>query len=541
LSTVIHDILQEALPTTEQSNTLTVNIDVASPSEISQLINLCEQQIFGEGIESQGILDPHCVSTCEVLASEIRSYRQEPLNVVLVGSGTSGRLCRLIAKLFSRICPKELVIIPIIAGGISALVKAQPNTEDSFTEGYESFGRHVSQSAIKRTFTIGVTCGLSSSFVRGCLFASQVANPNGCCLLGFNEERDATICLEIEPYPAPSLINPIVGPEPISGSVRMKCGTSTLIMLTAILNSALLNYSVERQFARYARLLALPEACLLFLGKIIAEAGDALKAGHGIIYYGAGIPGILGLYDAAECSPTFGARDNQVRAFLRDGFEAMRYYPFESPQAVSWAQRVARPDFRNGDFCVLLSEVSGDDSLTIKKQTLGNVMRLSDPSQPIRRHFQKYQFLRTELNSQPDALHLNANLEAVLLRTCLTHISTGAFTQSGKIYRNTMIDLRITNQKLWLRASRLVSRFTGRNIELCQNVLVRTIFPRHPQIVCTGQVSITDLIDAAASSENVVPRAILSLTFPDASDSDILEMIRNEPRIRKVIQALCQK
>lgn len=96
---------------------------------------------------------------------------------------------------------------------------------------------------------IGVTCGLSAPFVGGqleyCLDHPEKFTP---VLIGFNPISMARqirvpkwpnnrtfydVATRMENTPKALVLNPVVGPEPISGSSRMKGGTATKVMLDA--------------------------------------------------------------------------------------------------------------------------------------------------------------------------------------------------------------------------------------------------------------------------------------------------------------------
>ena len=108
----------------------------------------------------------------------------------------------------------------------------------SATEGFE------------RVLFIGITCGVSAPFVGGqleyCLDNLQKFTP---VLMGFNPVAMARqiqvpkwknnrtfhdIATRMAATPQAIVINPIIGPEPISGSSRMKGGTATKVMLDTI-------------------------------------------------------------------------------------------------------------------------------------------------------------------------------------------------------------------------------------------------------------------------------------------------------------------
>ena len=130
----------------------------------------------------------------------------------------------------------------------------------------------------------------------------------------------------------------------------------------------------------------------------------------------------------------------------------------------------------------------------------------------------------------------------LLLRSFLTHVSTGAFIQSGKIYKNTMIDLRITNRKLWYRATRIIAMYSGHEPKHCERILMNTITESSGCTQRADDPSQATLIALAATLDYVVPKSILALRFPECSSEGIVSMIHREPRIRLLLKNYeCQK
>lgn len=150
------------------------------------------------------------------------------------------------------------------------------------------------------------------------------------------------------------ILNPVVGPEPITGSTRMKGGTATKFLLDAALAQALDTFRpatlVDLAFATASRLpddtvattrslslrtflafertaravyLCPPGSTTHPLARAVALAGDAIARGGHLYYLGVGIHGILGLIDASECPPTFGAALDDVRGFVQGGWAAL--------------------------------------------------------------------------------------------------------------------------------------------------------------------------------------------------------------------------
>jgi len=130
----------------------------------------------------------------------------------------------------------------------SALVTSIEAIEDDPVAGAAEL-RHVSES-FEHVLFIGITCGLSAPFVGGqleyCLDNPEKFTP---VLIGFNPvsmarrthvskwSNDRTfydIASRMETTSEALIINPIIGPEPISGSSRMKGGTATKVILDTV-------------------------------------------------------------------------------------------------------------------------------------------------------------------------------------------------------------------------------------------------------------------------------------------------------------------
>jgi N-acetylmuramic acid 6-phosphate etherase len=151
--------------------------------------------------------------------------------MVYVGAGTSGRLGTLDAvecvPTFG-VPPSRLV--PIIAGGPSALTRSVEGAEDNTRDAEQRMRR----AAVGPT---DVVCGIAASgvtpFVRAALEYARF-------------RRAATIfvtCGAVDvagtgPAPADVVIALETGPEVIAGSTRLKAGTATKVVLNAISTAA---------------------------------------------------------------------------------------------------------------------------------------------------------------------------------------------------------------------------------------------------------------------------------------------------------------
>ena len=145
---------------------------------------------------------------------------------------------------------------------------------------------------------------------------------------------------ELEPSVAPRelLLNPVVGPEAITGSTRMKGGTATKLLLEAAAVLAIGQVEAPREQAlnsafaarwlrRYLRRQCIAMECAYSnpaalahaswqAGQALAhaswQAGQALRAGGRVLYVAEGTAGLLGVIDSSECPPTYGAAAKDV-------------------------------------------------------------------------------------------------------------------------------------------------------------------------------------------------------------------------------------
>ncbi len=143
--------------------------------------------------------------------------------LVYIGAGTSGRLGVLDASE----CPPTFGVSPdmvvgLIAGGEKALRTAVEGAEDNAARGREDL---EDIGFCKDDILVGITASGSTPYVKGALnYARSV--------------EAKTVLLTCNPYgelpEADVLINPVVGPEIICGSTRLKSGTACKMVLNMI-------------------------------------------------------------------------------------------------------------------------------------------------------------------------------------------------------------------------------------------------------------------------------------------------------------------
>jgi N-acetylmuramic acid 6-phosphate etherase len=147
-----------------------------------------------------------------------------------IGAGTSGRLGILDASE----CPPTFRVDPeqvqgIIAGGPQAIFRAVEGAEDSAEDGSAQVDlRQINASDV----VMGIAAGGTTPFVRGALQRARALGAGTiflCCIGPLDDEPAVDV-----------IIRPLVGPEVITGSTRLKAGTATKLVLNRITTIAMI-------------------------------------------------------------------------------------------------------------------------------------------------------------------------------------------------------------------------------------------------------------------------------------------------------------
>lgn len=211
-----HSPLSMTPLTTEARNAASESIDRLSPLEIVQLMNAEDAQVAqAVGREATAI-----AQAIEVIADRLRRGGR----LVYIGAGTSGRLGVLDASecppTFST--PPELVV-GLIAGGDTALRRAIEGAEDRPDSAIEDLRRI---NLCEQDVLVGIASSGRTPYVIGGLnYAKQL----GTFAIGFACNDGSAVAAA-----ADLMITPVVGPEVISGSTRLKAGTATKMVLNML-------------------------------------------------------------------------------------------------------------------------------------------------------------------------------------------------------------------------------------------------------------------------------------------------------------------
>lgn len=220
MSKKIFDEIKDLI--TEARNQATAKIDSKSTREILALINTEDAKV------AQAVARelPYIEQAVELLVRQFKAGGR----LFYIGAGTSGRLGVLDASE----CPPTFGTPPdmvqgVIAGGYQALVRSREGAEDDAKQG--ALDLH------ERGFrAIDVACGIAASrrtpYVVG---AIEYAKSLGATTIYVtcNPRDSMDIAVDVA-------ICPVVGPEVIMGSTRMKAGTATKMVLNMLTTASMI-------------------------------------------------------------------------------------------------------------------------------------------------------------------------------------------------------------------------------------------------------------------------------------------------------------
>lgn len=297
---------------TEQRNPASMAIDTASPEEIVRIIN-DEDHRVAEAVKGEL---PYVAEAVRIV---VRAFRAGG-RLIYVGAGTSGRL----GVLDAAECPPTFGSPPemvqgLIAGGPAAMFVAQEGAEDLEENG----ARALDEAGVRPS---DVVCGIAASrrtpFVVG---AVRHARALGCRTL-------YVTCTPREEFtlPVDVAICPVVGPEVIMGSTRMKSGTAQKLVLNMITTAAMIrlgkvyeNMMVDLQMTNQ-KLVERSRRTIMTIADVDYEAASRLLTDAGGHVKTATVMHLAGV-DAQEAR----RRLRDASGFVRPAIAGETYHPVD--------------------------------------------------------------------------------------------------------------------------------------------------------------------------------------------------------------------
>lgn len=207
---------------TEKRNPNTINIDLMNAYEIAEILNKEDKKV-ALAVETQ--LKPISEAIELIAQAFLQGGR-----LAYFGAGTSGRLGVLDAsECWPTFGVEHGMVCGFIAGGDQALRYSVENSEDNAELGLQDLATFT---PTPNDIIMGISANGGPQYVLAVL---EKAQSLGCKTIGLSSNPDAKLKTFSDIF-----INPMVGEEPITGSSRMKSGTSQKMVLNMLSTGAMI-------------------------------------------------------------------------------------------------------------------------------------------------------------------------------------------------------------------------------------------------------------------------------------------------------------
>lgn len=201
--------------------------------------------------------------------------------------------------------------------------------------------------------------------------------------------------------------------------------------------------------------LALPE-----IAEAVHLIADRLRQGGRLFYVGAGTSGRLGVMDAAECPPTFGVSPELIQGIIAGGVTALTDEIEGVEDDLGAGEAVMKNAGVNVKDVVLGISASGNTPFVLaamdyaKQQGSARIGLACEMNSVLLKNVD----VAICVPVGPEILYGSTRLKAgSAQKMILNMLSTAVMVKLGKVYKNHMVDLQVSNIKLLQRAELMVA------------------------------------------------------------------------------------
>lgn len=210
------------------------------------------------------------------------------------------------------------------------------------------------------------------------------------------------------------------------------------------------------------------------IAEVVEAVVAAIKDGGRVFFVGAGTSGRMGVLEAAECPPTFGVSKELFQAVIAGGEEAV-YQAVESAEDDSEQGKKDLQDRAlSGKDVVIGIAASGKTPYVVgalewAKRCGAKTVALACNERSVIGEIADY---KIEAVPGPEVISGSTRMKAgTVQKLILNMITTTSMIKLGKVYRNLMVDLHISNRKLRERAINIIKMATGADDDTAREAL----------------------------------------------------------------------
>lgn len=261
------------------------------------------------------------------------------------------------------------------------------------------------------------------------------------------------------------------------------------------------------------------------ISQVVSLAGESLRKGQHVYYLAWSSPSFVAVLDASECVPTFSSSFNDVRAFISGGLESFGIDGSGVQTSIEHFVIDILPNVTNHDTVIIISISSNnlEEVTEVAKKVSQKGARIAGLISQHTTNIENFLDICITLDNgkynYPDFLG-NTNiqecfrkcLDEMSLKLFLNAVSTGGHVIKGKILQNLMIDVKVSNNKLFRRAVGIVSELSRVSEDRALTALLQAIYRREYITDSMRKDVISNHVSVGTHKERVVPLAILLAT-----------------------------
>ena len=228
------------------------------------------------------------------------------------------------------------------------------------------------------------------------------------------------------------------------------------------------------------------QKCLQQIARAVDIIAENFEKGGRLIYFGAGTSGRLGVLDASECPPTFSVSEDMVVGVIAGGDYALRH----AVEGAEDKNELAKEDFdklniTENDTIVAIS-ASGNANYVVeilklaKEKNCKTIAVTSNENAKTKDYADVFICAKTGAEAISGSTRMKAGTSQKLILNMLT---TASMVKIGKVYKNYMIDVKPTNDKLKKRSVKIVAQIAETTEETAENILNQNGYKIKPAIL----------------------------------------------------------
>jgi N-acetylmuramic acid 6-phosphate etherase len=214
---------------------------------------------------------------------------------------------------------------------------------------------------------------------------------------------------------------------------------------------------------------------ILQIEKVVKAVIEAFEKNGRLIYIGAGTSGRLGLLDAVECPPTFGTPPEKVVGLLAGGERAFIKAVEGAEDSLTMGMDDLKTISLSSNDIVIGIAASGRTPYVVAALQYAKELGCTTAAVSCNKNspIGAVADIAIEVMVGPEILTGSTRLKAgTAQKMILNMISTIAMVGIGKVYKNLMVDVKQTNQKLETRAENIIMNATEVDRNTAKSVLL---------------------------------------------------------------------